>query len=89
MPEDDKIQLAYYHLTNPRSQIEAYVYDVVRSEVPKIELDDVFLEKEKISAAIASELKQVDRCARASVLAAVPPLPPWSSPQQARLVSRL
>jgi len=58
VPEDEKIQLAYYHLTNPRSQIEAYVYDVVRSEVPKIELDDVFLEKEKISAAIASELKQ-------------------------------
>jgi len=58
VPDDEKIYLAYYELTNPRSQIEAYVYDVVRSEVPKIDLDDVFIEKEKISAAIATELKQ-------------------------------
>lgn len=56
--EDEKIFKAYYELTNPRSQIEAYVYDVIRSEVPKIELDQVFLEKEQISAAISEQLKE-------------------------------
>jgi len=58
VPEDDKMFLAYYHLTNAQKQIEAYVYDVVRSEVPKMDLDDVFVEKQKISDAIGRELKQ-------------------------------
>ncbi len=49
---------SYYRLTNPRSQIEAYVYDVVRSTVPKIELDDVFTTKEEIAASISSNLKE-------------------------------
>jgi regulator of protease activity HflC (stomatin/prohibitin superfamily) len=33
---------AFYKLTNPQSQITAYIFDVVRSCVPKILLDDVF-----------------------------------------------
>jgi len=48
---------SFYRLTNTRSQIESYVYDVVRSSVPKIELDDVFLTKETIAAAIATSLR--------------------------------
>merc|ERR1719424_496348 len=55
--QDNSIWKAYYRLTNPRSQIEAYVYDVVRSTVPKIELDDVFLTKEVISSEISTCLK--------------------------------
>ena len=43
-------------LPSPR-QIESYVYDVVRSTVPKIELDDVFTTKEEISASISDALK--------------------------------
>lgn len=34
---------AFYRLTDYRSQIKAYVFDVVRASVPKILLDDVFL----------------------------------------------
>jgi len=56
--EDNSIWKAYYRLTNPRSQIEAYVYDVIRSTVPKIELDDVFTTKEEISAEISACLKE-------------------------------
>jgi len=55
--DDDSIFKAYYRLTNPRSQIESYVYDVVRSTVPKIDLDDVFTTKEEIAAEVASNLK--------------------------------
>ena len=40
--EDSKIHDAHYRLTNPTKQIESYVFDVVRSSVPKIDLDDVF-----------------------------------------------
>ena len=56
--EDAKIVDAHYRLTNPRVQIESYVYDVVRSTVPKIELDDVFTTKDQIAESISESLKQ-------------------------------
>merc|ERR550514_1053716 len=56
--QNKSIYDAYYRLTNPRKQIEAYVYDVVRSTVPKIDLDDVFTTKEEIAASISESLKQ-------------------------------
>jgi len=55
--DDQSIQDAHYRLTNARSQIESYVYDVVRSSVPKIDLDDVFITKEEISASVKDQLK--------------------------------
>jgi len=54
---DVSIKDAYYRLTNPRAQIESYVYDVVRSTVPKIYLDDVFTTKEEIAHEIQAALK--------------------------------
>ena len=33
---------AFYRLTDSRSQIQSYVFDVVRATVPKMILDDVF-----------------------------------------------
>ena len=50
---------AFYELSDPKKQITAYVYDVVRSSVPKIELDNVFLSKNKISAAIKEQLREL------------------------------
>ena len=38
-----------YRLTDSRSQITSYVFDVVRATVPKIRLDDVFTTKEEIA----------------------------------------
>ena len=52
----DKVYESFYKLSNPTAQIEAYVYDVVRSSVPKIKLDDVFTTKDEISASIKREL---------------------------------
>lgn len=56
--DEKSIVDAHYRLTNPRQQIESYVYDVVRSTVPKIELDDVFTTKEEIAGSIAASLKE-------------------------------
>lgn len=39
---------AFYRLTNPKTQITAYVFDVVRAIVPKSNLDDVFTTKEEV-----------------------------------------
>merc|ERR1719321_1869368 len=55
--ETAKIKDAHYRLTNPHAQMTSYVYDVVRSSVPKIDLDDVFLTKEEIAAQIQESLK--------------------------------
>lgn len=50
---------AFYELQNPREQIQAYVFDVVRASVPKMLLDDVFEQKNEVALAVASELEKV------------------------------
>lgn len=52
----DKVADSYYKLTDPEAQIESYVFDVVRSEIPKLTLDEVFTEKDKVANAIKNEL---------------------------------
>jgi len=56
--EPDSVFDAYYRLSEPHSQITTYVYDVVRSSVPKIALDDVFEQKEEIAIAVKEELSK-------------------------------
>ncbi|KAL2644189.1 hypothetical protein R1flu_011776 [Riccia fluitans] len=49
---------AYYKLTNPRSQIQSYVFDVVRASVPKMILDDVFEQKSDIAKNVEEQLEK-------------------------------
>ncbi|VAI32519.1 unnamed protein product [Triticum turgidum subsp. durum] len=49
---------AYYKLTNTRSQIQAYVFDVIRASVPKLNLDDAFVQKNDIAKAVEDELEK-------------------------------
>lgn len=49
---------AFYKLDNPYSQITSYVFDVVRAEVPKLRLDDVFEKKDDIAIAVKNELQE-------------------------------
>jgi regulator of protease activity HflC (stomatin/prohibitin superfamily) len=53
-----KVEDAYYKLDYPHDQITSYVFDVVRAEVPKMILDDVFLKKDDIAIAVKSELNE-------------------------------
>ncbi len=53
---EDGIRDSFYELNNPEQQIQSYVFDSIRSEVPLMELDDVFAQKEKIAIAIKNEL---------------------------------
>lgn len=50
------IKTSFYKFDNPARQIQSYVFDSIRSEVPNMELDDVFSEKEKIAMAVQQEL---------------------------------
>lgn len=50
---------AYYRLSDPRGQIQAYVFDVIRSTVPRMELDEAFASKKEIAAATLDQLETV------------------------------
>ncbi len=50
------IKTSFYKFNNPAQQIQSYVFDSIRSEVPNMELDDVFSEKDKIAKAVQMEL---------------------------------
>ncbi|MGB5418329.1 SPFH domain-containing protein [Algibacter sp.] len=52
----EKVYDAFYKLDYPHDQITSYVFDVVRAEVPKMKLDDVFVKKDDIALAVKAEL---------------------------------
>lgn len=52
----EKVYDAFYKLEYPHDQITSYVFDVVRAEVPKLKLDDVFERKDDIAIAVKREL---------------------------------
>jgi len=54
----DKVYDAFYKLDYPHDQITSYVFDVVRAEVPKMKLDDVFVKKDDIALAVKAELNE-------------------------------
>jgi regulator of protease activity HflC (stomatin/prohibitin superfamily) len=54
----EKVFEAFYKLDFPDEQITSYVFDVVRAEVPKMILDDVFLKKDDIAIAVKTELNE-------------------------------
>ncbi|KAK2966938.1 hypothetical protein RJ640_002123 [Escallonia rubra] len=54
----NKASDAFYRLTNTKTQIQAYVFDVIRGTVPKLNLDDVFEQKNGIAKAVEDELEK-------------------------------
>jgi len=54
----DKVYEAFYKLESSATQITSYVFDVVRAEVPKMKLDEVFERKDDIAIAIKTELTE-------------------------------
>ena len=54
----DSIYDAFYRLSDPNAQITSFIFDVVRAQVPKLILDDVFEKKDNIAVAVKSELAE-------------------------------
>ncbi|XWS48071.1 hypothetical protein CRYUN_Cryun13aG0041000 [Craigia yunnanensis] len=54
----DKASDAFYKLTNTRTRIQAYVFDVITASVPKLNLDGVFEQKTEIAKAVEEELEK-------------------------------
>ncbi len=57
----DKVYEAFYKLANPRQQISSYVFNVILGHVPKMILDDAFLQESDIAVAIKQGLDDVMR----------------------------
>ena len=55
---EDKIFEACYTLQNPSYQIKAFIFDLVRAQVPKLTLDEVFSKKDDIADAVQEELEK-------------------------------
>ncbi|XP_057959492.1 hypersensitive-induced response protein 1-like [Malania oleifera] len=54
----EKAADAFYKLTDTKTQIQAYVFDVIRASVPKLKLDAVFEQKNDIARAVEEELEK-------------------------------
>ena len=52
----EKVYDAYYKLSNPAQQIQAYVEQVILGHVPGMTLDEVFASQSGIAAAVKQEL---------------------------------
>ncbi|KAK7268959.1 hypothetical protein RIF29_21671 [Crotalaria pallida] len=50
---------AFYELQNPQEQIQAYVFDVARALVPRMNLDQLFEQKGDVAKAVLEELEKV------------------------------
>jgi regulator of protease activity HflC (stomatin/prohibitin superfamily) len=55
----EKVYEAFYKLANPKQQISSYVFNVILGHVPKMNLDDAFLQQSDIAAAIKEGLDDV------------------------------
>lgn len=50
---------AFYELQNPKEQIQAFVFDVVRAIVPRMTLDELFEQKGEVAKSVLEELEKV------------------------------
>lgn len=55
----EKVTDAWYKLSDPRTQITSYVFDVIRAQVPGRDLDAVFEDKEEIAASVKTKLDEI------------------------------
>jgi regulator of protease activity HflC (stomatin/prohibitin superfamily) len=55
----EKVYEAFYALTDPSRQITAHVFDVLRAELPNLELDSVFEAKEDLALSVKNALVEI------------------------------
>ncbi len=54
----DKVFDAFYRLSDPAAQIQSFVFDVVRAQVPKMQLDGLFENKDAVANVVKEELSE-------------------------------
>jgi len=53
---ENEVHSAFYKLTDPSAQIQSYVYDIVRSTFPRMDLDQSFTAKQEIAKEVDESL---------------------------------
>ena len=53
---EDKVPSAHYKFTDPTAQIRSYVFDVIRSSLPRMNIDDAFASKNEVADAVKNQL---------------------------------
>lgn len=51
-----KVEQSYYSMNDPRAQIRSHVWDVVRSTVPRLTLDETFAAKDHVADSVREQL---------------------------------
>ena len=59
--DPQQVKEAYYSLEDPGGQIDAFCFDIVRSEVPTMTLDETFEKKDNIAQAITNNLHKMSQ----------------------------
>jgi len=55
--EDEKVKDAYYKLDDPEVQMKSYAFDVVRSHIPTMDLDEAYADADTIALHIQTTLQ--------------------------------
>ena len=55
-PSDQQVQDAYFKLDSPEVQIQSYAFDVVRSHIPSMDLDEAYADADTIAMHIQETL---------------------------------
>ena len=55
-PDQQQVQDAYYKLDNPEVQMQSYAFDVVRSHIPSMDLDEAYADADTIAMHIQETL---------------------------------
>lgn len=58
VPNKDSVYASFYELSDPERQMSSYIFNTVRSEIPKQKLDNVFDNKDSISDSISGQLEE-------------------------------
>lgn len=56
--DENNIAAAYYELSNPVEQINAYIEDTIRNAVPNLDLDEAFVQKDDIANSVQQTLQE-------------------------------
>lgn len=56
---EEKVPSAFYKLTDPTSQIRSYIYDVVRSSIPRMDIDQAFASKDDLANSVKAQLSNL------------------------------
>eukprot|EP01012_Entosiphon_sulcatum_P039809 TRINITY_DN5299_c0_g1_i1.p1 TRINITY_DN5299_c0_g1~~TRINITY_DN5299_c0_g1_i1.p1 ORF type:complete len:281 (+),score=95.83 TRINITY_DN5299_c0_g1_i1:419-1261(+) len=54
---DSEVFKAFYELSMPEQQLQSYVFNNIRAQIPQYELDQLFVAKDSIASALKAELE--------------------------------